>query len=1059
VRLQARYCVVLLAAVQFIVPAEIAAQVPSTAEVVEFNRDIRPILSDTCFTCHGPDKANRTTELRFDVEASAFADLGEGRHAIVAGDPAKSELYRRITAADEALRMPPVSSGRKLTSGQIELMRRWIEQGAQWQKHWSLIPPRRPALPQVKDSGWPRNSIDQFVLSRLEREGLKLSPEAERTTLIRRLSLDITGLPPTLSEIDAFLNDKAPNAYEKVVDRLLASPRYGERMAFRWLEAARYADTNGYQTDAARIMWRWRDWVIDAFNRNLPFDRFTIEQLAGDLLPGATVEQRIATGFNRNHRGNGEGGIIPEEYAVEYVVDRVETTSTVWLGLTLGCARCHDHKYDPFTQKEFYQVYAFFNNVPESGKAFKYGNSPPFLFTPTRQQQREMEELERTLAVAKAQFQRLEPELAAAQTAWEKTLSRTHPVHWAPTEGLAAHFPLDASPADRIVEGQRGMAGKFMDGAPEFAPGRIGLAGGFDGKRFIAGGDTGDFGFYDRFSLSAWIRPEGDRGGAIISRAKEIPQEAGYSLVLEQGRVQLNLVVRWLDDALRVETADTLAPGRWHHVLATYDGSRVSGGARIYLDGKPARLKVLLDELNQSFKTTEPLRIGSGGGPESRFTGAIDDVRIYRRAVPPGEAAVIANPDSINDIAATPAPRRSQEQADKIRAYFLATAAPAPIRNAEQQIVTKLREKQQLIDSIPTTMVMQEMKPRRDAFVLVRGAYDRPGEKVIAAAPATLPALPPGLPNNRLGFARWLVDPSNPLTARVTVNRYWQMMFGTGLVKTSEDFGSQGEWPAHPELLDWLATEFVSSGWDVKGLLKTLVSSATYRQSSSVTAALLQKDPENRLLARGPRLRLSPEMVRDQALAISGLLVERLGGPSVKPYQPAGLWMELTGEDYHQDSGENLYRRSLYTFWKRTAPPPAMMNFDASARETCFVRESRTNTPLQALNLMNDVTFVEAARVLAQRIMIEGGTTPEQRLPFAFRLATGRLPNSKEQKILLAGFERHRSVYQSQPAEAVKLIASSGQFPVDEKLDMCELAAYTAQASLILNFDEVITKE
>ena len=1052
-------CVGLLAACS---ANRLAGASDRTSGKVEFNRDIRPILSDTCFTCHGPDKANRKTELRFDLEESVRADLGDGRRAIVPGDAARSELYRRVSSKDEALRMPPVYSGRKLTDTQIEALKSWIEQGAQWQKHWSLIPWKRPELPSVKNTAWLRNGIDAFILSRLEHEGLAPSPEANRATLLRRVTLDLTGLPPTPAETNAFLADKTPNAYEKVVDRLLASSRYGERMAIRWLEAARYADTNGYQTDASRIMWRWRDWVIDAYNRNMPFDRFTIEQLAGDLLPNATLDQKIATGFNRNHRGNGEGGIIPEEYAVEYVVDRVETTSTVWLGLTMGCARCHDHKYDPITQKEFYQVYGFFNNVPESGRAFKYGNSPPFILSPTPLQQKQLQAIDQKLAAAKARFDRLKPELSAAQAVWEKTLRPTQLIHSAPTDRLVAHFPLDASTVEKTSEAiqDKALRGQFVDGNPEFGVGRMGLAGDFDGKRFIAAGDIADFGFYDRFSLGAWIYPKGSKGGAIVSRTLEVPQDAGYSLLLDQGKVQLNLVVRWLDDALRIETTETLTPDQWHHVMATYDGSRVAKGVSIYVDGKPAKLKVLLDELNQQFKSAEPFRIASGGGPESRFQGSIDEVRAYHRVLSADEVAVVANPDSVNHIASIPLAQRTSAQGDKIRDYFLATAAPEAVREAHQRLASLRREKEDLIDSIPTTMVMQEMQPRRDTFLLIRGAYDRPADKVTANVPACLPPLPAAARNDRLGFARWLVDPANPLTARVAVNRYWQMLFGTGLVKTVEDFGSQGESPSHPELLDWLATEFVTNGWNVKGILKTLVTSATYRQSSRVTPELLQKDPENRLLARGPRVRLSPEMIRDQALAASGLLVEKIGGPSVKPYQPPGLWKELSGtEDYQPDTGENLYRRSLYTFWKRAAPPPSMMNFDSAGREACTVRETRTNTPLQALNLMNDAAFVEAARVLAQRVMIEAPANPEKRLALAFQLATGRPPKPQEQRVLLSGFEQHLKEYEQNPKAALNLMISSREFPIDESLDICELAAYTAQASLILNLDEVITKE
>jgi hypothetical protein len=1022
---------------------------------IEFNRDIRPILSDTCFQCHGPDQAKRKAKLRLDSETEVFAERG-GYRIIEPGNPAKSELFRRIAAEDEKERMPPVRSGRKLTSQQIEVLRRWIEQGAKWQKHWSFLTPQRPDPPRVQNRARVRNGIDAFILARLEREGLTPAPEADRATLIRRVTLDLTGLPPTPDEVDVFLADRGPNAYEKVVDRLLQSPRYGERMATRWLDAARYADTNGYQSDGERTMWRWRDWVIEAFNHNMPFDQFTIEQIAGDRLPHATLEQKIATGFNRNHRGNGEGGIIPEEYAVEYVVDRVDTTATVWLGLTLGCARCHDHKYDPIKQKEFYQVFAYFNNVPEQGRAFKYGNSPPLVKAPTPQQQVQLRELERQLAAAESRLTRLEPELTAAQSKWEKSFGATLPLDWSVTAGLVAHYALDGDTTDKSGHAK---AGKFQDGGPAYAPGRTSKAGHFDGQRVLNAGDVGRFGFYDKFSIGAWIYPTSSRDGTVVSRMIDAPQAEGYSLLLDRGKLHLNLVKRWLDDALRVETERSLPPNRWYHVLATYDGSRVASGVKLYIDGRSEKLKINLDELNQSFQTKEPLRIGAGGGPESRFHGSIADVRIYNECLRAQEAALIATPDTITDLVAMPAEKRTKPQADKLHAYFLEKHAPEPIRQAHQQLVRLRKQRAQLIESFPTTMVMEERPTPRDTFVLSRGQYDKPGEKVTAGIPASLPPLPPGVPNNRLGFARWLVDPTNPLTARVAVNRYWQMYFGSGLVKTVEDFGSQGEGPVHPELLDWLATEFIRTGWDIKAMQRLIVTSSTYRQASKATPALLQNDPENRRLARGPRFRLSAEMVRDQALAISGLLVEKVGGPSVKPYQPAGLWKELTGaEDYVQDHGASLYRRSMYTFWKRTVAPPSMMTFDAAGREMCTVRETRTNTPLQALTLMNDVTYVEASRVLAQRIMTEGGTAPEERLTLAFRLATARKPNAAELKILLDGFHHYRHHYCTNWKAAIELL-SAGESRRNEKLEIGELAAYTAVSGLILNLDEVITKE
>jgi len=1029
---------------------------------VEFNRDIRPILSDKCFACHGPDKANRKTALRFDTEEGAFVELASGGHAIVRGDLAKSVMYQRIASDDQAFRMPPAYLGRaKLSDHEIDLIRRWIEQGAKWEKHWSFIPPKRPQLPAVRDGRWPINPIDYFVLARLEQEGLKPSPEADRATLIRRVTLDLTGLPPTPAEVDAFTNDHAPNAYEKVVDRLLQSPRYGERMAVSWLDAARYADTNGYQTDGARTMWRWRDWVIGAFNRNMPFDQFTIEQLAGDMLPNPTLDQKIATGFNRNHRGNGEGGIIPEEFAAEYVVDRVDTTSTVWLGLTMGCARCHDHKYDPIKQKEFYQAFALFNNVPEKGKAVKYGNSPPIIKAPTREQQAQLKAIDEDLAVAEAQYAKLGPKIAAAQAKWEKSVKTMPAIAWSLTEGLVAHYPLDGGTtnARHDPKDSKSRDAVFRDGEPAFAPGLIGQAAVFNGKRFIDAGDVARFGFYDRFSGGAWIYPTGEQGGTILSRMQDTEEGEGYSLSLEGSKVHLRLVNRWLDDALRVETESSLPSQQWHHVMFTYDGSRVASGVKVYVDGKAQKLKVNLDDLNQSFETSEPLRIGSGGGPASRFQGYLQDVRVYHVALSPSQVELAATPDSISSIAGLPAKYRTPSQANKIRECFLETAAPKPIQEARNRVEELRRQKAELIDRIPTTMVMEEMATPRDTFVLIRGAYDRHGDKVGPGIPACLSSLSQPPIKTRLDFAKWLVSPLNPLTARVTVNRYWQMYFGTGLVKTVDDFGSQGEPPSHPELLDWLATEFVRTGWDIKALQKTIVTSATYRQSSQVTPELLQKDPENRLLARGPRLRLPAEVIRDQALYVSGLLAERIGGPSVKPYQPPGLWKELGGgEEYVPSKGEDLYRRSLYSFWKRTSPPPAMITFDSPPRETCMVRATRTNTPLQALTLMNDVTFVEASRALAQRVMRAGSTPPEERIASAFRLATGHLPTPTQRQILLDGFRRHLTTYGSDPRAALGLV-SAGESPVDKQLDTREWAAYTVVCSLILNLDETITKE
>lgn len=1001
------------------------------ATPVTFNRDVRPILSDHCFPCHGPDPARRKGGLRLDLESSARADR-DSRRAIIPGDPAASELYRRITAADADERMPPPRSGKALTASQIETLRRWIADGARWQPHWALIPPGRPPIPRVGRVGWVRNPIDAFVLARLEREGLAPAPEAERGVLLRRVALDLSGLPPTLAELDAFERDPAPDAYERAVDRLLASPRFGERLAIRWLNAARYADTNGYQTDGPRIMWRWRDWVIDAYNRDMPFDRFTIEQLAGDLIPGASLEQQIATGFNRNHRGNAEGGIIPEEYAVEYVVDRVDTTATVWLGLTVGCARCHSHKFDPISQRDYYRLFAFFNNVPENGRAVKFGNSPPFIKAPTSAQQRELDRLRCRLEEVEAKLRRCEPEIAAAQAVWESSIPPRPALDWSPDR-------------HRIFPGP----GSRRRNGPATEP--------------LDAGDVAGFGFFDRFTLAAWIRPAGRRGGTILSRMADQPEGEGYGVALTQGRIQVNLVKRWLDDAIRVQTRVVIPADRWTHVAVTYDGSRVAGGVRVYIDGRLAPLEVLLDELNQSFATKQPLRIGAGGGPGARFAGAIDEPVVFGRALGPEMIAVLATRESITEIAAISPGRRSAGQAAKIRQCFLATGATEDVKRLTARIETARVGLEAFSDRIPTTMVMREMPAPRPTHVLIRGQYDQPGPRVEPGAPEAVARWPAGRKADRLGLARWLVDPANPLTARVAVNRDWQMLFGTGLVKTVDDFGAQGEPPSHPELLDWLAAEFIRSGWDVKAMLRLMVTSSTYRQSSRATPEAHRRDPEDRLLARAPRLRLPAEMIRDQALRLGGLLAERTGGRSVRPYQPPGLWTELGATDlsdsnYVQDHGPDLYRRGLYVFWKRTVPPPSMVAFDAPGRETCVVREVRTDTPLQALNVLNDVAYVEAARGFAERIIREAGTSPESRVDTAFRAATGRRPRPEERAILLDGLADHLARFRRDPRAAAALIAVGESRP-DPRLDAIELAAYTATAQLILNLDETITRE
>ncbi len=1020
---------------------------------IDFDRDIRPLLSDNCFQCHGPDGEQREADLRLDLASSALADR-HGSQIIVPGHPRQSELYRRISASDPDERMPPPSSQHQLTDQQIALIRDWIKQGAEWAEHWAFVPPVRPVLPTVTRAEWPANAIDHFVLAELEAHQLEPSAPARDTTLLRRVAQDLTGLPPTLKEIDTYLNDRRPDAYAHLVERLLASPHFGERMAIFWLDAARYADTSGYQNDGPRYMWRWRDWVIEALNHNLPFDQFTIEQIAGDMLPSPTLKQRIATGFNRNHRGNAEGGIIPEEYAVEYVADRVDTTATVWLGLTMGCARCHDHKFDPISQQEYYQFFSFFNNVPEFGRAIKEGNSPPWLKAPTPQQQKRLVEIDQQLDQSESQRPLLEKATSAAQLKWEAA-SLPADSQWTISRGLVTRIQLDRDAKTPALEN--------VGSQSRFKTGIVGQAAELDGRGHLAVADVGNFGYFDKFSFALWMRPLDESASVnaqtIISRVANTDRSSGYAVTWKDGHLHVNLVKRWLDDAIRVRTKERYAPDRWYHITVSYDGTRTADGISIYVDGHRKSLNVDLDLLNQSFASAEPFRIGGGGGPDSQFVGWVDDVHIYDRVLRADEVLILANRKTVPEILSESPESRSTSAAKKLTAYFVDRHAPEPLRISWNELIERREERAVYWESLPTVMVMEEVVPARSTHVLRRGQYDQPGELVTPNVPEFLRRLSEDRITDRLQLANWLVSDSNPLTARVAVNRFWQVFFGTGLVETPEDFGSQGSRPTHPALLDWLAVEFVQSDWDVKGLARKIVLSQTYRQSSHVTADQLVRDPTNRLLARGPRFRLGAEAIRDQALAASGLLSDTIGGPSVLPYQPPGLWKEIASvTEYPQSHGRDLYRRSLYTYWKRTVAPPTLTTLDASARETCIVRRPRTNTPLQALALMNDVTFVESGRVLAQRVMRESGPNPKDRLTRAFRLVTSRRPTREELTLLVAGFREHHRTYQ-QDREAAKVLLGLGEYPMDETLDSAELAAYTVVANMILNLDESVTKE
>ncbi len=1057
---------------------------------VDFNREIRPILSDNCFACHGPDEQQRKGKLRLDTKDGAFAKTG----VIVAGNSAESRLIKRITSKDPNAVMPPVGSGHKLTDKQIEQLKYWIDQGAEWNEHWAFIAPKRPDLPAVTYKAWVKNPIDAFILARLEKEGLKPSPEADRATLIRRVSLDLIGLPPTPAEVDAFVADKSPDAYEKVVDRLLASPRYGEKMALHWLDLARYADTHGYHIDSHRDMWPWRDWVIKSFNENKRFDQFTIEQLAGDLLPNATTEQKIASGFNRNHMINFEGGAIPEEYLTEYLVDRVETTSTTWMGLTLGCARCHSHKFDPLSQKEFYQFYAFFNNVPEKGLDGNRGNAAPFMALPTDDQKAKQESLAK--AIRDLEDTLADKNIAPLQEAWEKPLLGKTAV--APVKNLLAHYELDGSLSDSSGRYQQG---RTLNGDPAFGPGMISRAVSLDGQTQLSFGNVGNFDSRQPFSFAVWMRPGlGKVGNYAFQKIADEQTRRGFELLFEDTHLidiqrwgaplVIRLTANWPNDAIQVRTKESFNNGEWKHLAISYDGSGKASGIKVFFNGKAVEVETQKDSLGSSIKNDAELIIGSKTTGRA-YGGGIDDLRIYDCVLTPEQVDQLGMRYPIQTTLSGIGGKRTKEESDRLREYFLTEIASDQVKRQYIELKDLKKQKADVDKSILNVMVMMELGKPRDTFVLARGDYRNKGEKVTAGVPAVLPPLPKNENVNRLTLAKWLMDANHPLTSRVAVNRYWQMLFGYGLVKTVEDFGVQGERPIHPELLDWLAVTFrdgmmnaeggmmkeqaAGSGvihhssfstqpWDVKTLLKLIVTSATYRQASKATPQLIEKDPENRLLARGPRYRLQAELVRDNALAISGLLDDRIGGKSVKPYHPAGLWEEMafgdgfSEQEYVLSKGKDLYRRSMYTFWKRTVPPAQMSVFDAPDREKCVARRATTNTPLQALVLMNDPTYVEASRKLAERALLEGGKDVNSKIVYAFRWATARKPTIAETHVLRDLLTQQLTRYRSDKKAAGDFL-KIGTLPADAKLDQSELAAWTMVTSAILNLDETITKE
>ena len=868
----------------------------SHADRVDFNRQVRAVLSDKCFHCHGPDPKNRKAGLRLDTKEGAFEETQSGLRAVVPGDLEESELIARITSEDENDRMPPKSLGRDLTPAEVDVLRRWVDQGAEWKDHWAFIPPERPPLPDVVRRDWPRNGIDRFVLARLESEGLAPSSEASRERLIRRVAFDLTGLPPTLAEIDAFVDDRSPDAYERLVDRLLASPRFGERMAVDWLDVARYADTYGYQADVYRAMWPWRDWVVRSFNANLPLDRFITWQLAGDLLPEPTRETVLATAFNRHHRQTNEGGSIEAEWRTEYVNDRTITFGAAFLGLTLECARCHSHKYDPITQKDFYSLSAFFNSIDESGLYSHFTDAipTPTLWLTDADRDKALADANARERDAEAEVAKLAAERRPAFEVWLRGLDRAKPPA-AEVAGRIGDFPFDElaegkSPNRRDAE----KLAKAVE-SPSLVEGRVGKALKLDGEDGVTL-PMGNFDRFQPFSLALWLKTPDRKDRAVVLRRSMAWTDAGsrgYELMIEDGRLTASLVHFWPGNAIGIAAQDPLPIDRWTHVVLAYDGSSRAAGLSLYVDGKSAAIEVVRDALTKTITGggADELAVGHRFRDRGFKGGEVDELQVFDRSLTALEAAQIFDGKSLADrLAADPATLADADR-DALLAYYLANH-DEPHRTAVAKLQEARQARAKVGDPVAEIMVMKEMPEPRPTFVLNRGAYDAPGERVSADTPRSLLAFPADLPRNRLGLARWTVDPKNPLTARVTVNRWWQSVFGRGLVSTPEDFGSQGQQPSHPELLDWLARELVDSGWDVKRTWRLMVESATYRQTSDASAEMQARDPDNVLLARGPRDRLTAEMLRDNALASSGLLVGTMGGPAVKPFQPAGLWEE-----------------------------------------------------------------------------------------------------------------------------------------------------------------------
>ncbi len=1021
-----------------------------TASGPDFASQIKPILANHCWSCHGPDEQSRKADLRLDRRDDAIS-----AKSIVPGNVAESLLAERIESTDPDSVMPPPETKKPLTLEQRQLLKDWINSGAKYSKHWSFAPPEKTSLANngLAKPMW--QHIDQQVALTLRAHGLIPSDLANRETLLRRVSLDLTGLPPTLEELDAFLKDTSDDAFEKAVDRLLQSDAYAERMASQWLDLSRYADTNGYNNDEDRQMWPWRDWVINAYRANMPYDQFLTEQLAGDLLPNANLQQQVATGFLRNQGHNTEGGIIQEEYRVEYVADRVHTVATVFLGLSMQCARCHDHKIDPITQAEYYRFFSLVNNLEEKQASYSnFVGAEPFVRVPTAEQIESKKLLITQLDQFKSQLQTKEQHIEQTWATWVKANS-----------DQVIEATLGTTQKDYVdFEENNVSATQQIWEKPDqliYVAGKQGTAVSIDNGKHLTSKQLGKLQSDRPFSISLWVNVPSLGSMAILSRMDEAMNFRGYDMLLVNGKIEVHLVDTWPSNAIKISSQQTIAPNQWHHLTLTYDGSKKAAGANLYIDGKPVKFDIPNNNLTGSLETDKPFHLGLRE-KSLPFTGSIDELRIFDgvlSAVDIESLAQVQVPEPKLTWVRNPLGELSEDQRNLAKSWTREKIDPE--HGQLQSQVVELEKKIASVDqAAPAVMVMREMNPPRETFILKRGQYDQPTTKVEPGIPESLRVDGIDQPINRLQLAKWLTHPKNPLTARVAVNRLWEQCFGVGIVRTSEDFGGSGEYPSNPELLDMLAMEFIESQWDVRAMLKQIVLSKTYRQASRMTPELKLKDPENRYFARGPRHRLSAETIRDNALAISGLLVRKVGGPSVKPYQPAGLWEDVTVErrgKYVADTGEGLFRRGMYTFWKRTCPPPAMVSFDAPNREVCVARRSRTNTPLQALVLLNDPTYIEAARVFASDVLKSGGNDQLARLNYAYRKALARDIRPEEVPAMQELLELARSDF-AEDSKRVDAYLSVGTVGISGEIPKLELAAWTVACSAILNLDETITK-